>query len=322
MPEVSPDHAVLQIHSTGICGSDLFIVTGKNPRTPPPLIPGHETVGHIVALPEGDNSGFQIGDRVVPFVPMYCGRCRQCRNGRFHQCEQLAILGCQTNGAFAEYISLPQSNLVPVPDDMTDAQAILVEPTSIAVHAVAVSNITVGENVVVVGAGPIGFLVAHVAREAGAARVILVDVADFRIDIARQAGFETLRGDDGALAQQILDATEGLGVDIVFECAAQNSSVGLFARTGTVDSRLVVVANFKHPTEIDLFQLMRKQQVIQLSFLASREDYDVAVSLLRRNRIPAALVGGTNVPFDQINRGFEIARSGKSMRVAIEIAGQ
>lgn len=315
-PVVDSSTAVIRVRYAGICGTDPFIVSGKNPRTPPPLIPGHEFVGTIVKLPPTLRTDLKVGDRVTAFISIHCGACTQCRQGNFHMCENLAILGCQRNGAFAEYVDIPVENLIPVPDSLSDEQAVIIEPVSIAVHAVRLAQVQPGHVGLVVGAGPIGFLVASIARSHGCSPVIVLEVSKYRLDNAQKAGFSIFDARDENLTEFLSERTEGKGIDILFECAAQDSSLDLFMETGSPQSELIVVSNYKSPIEVDFFELARKEQRILTSRLSAIEDYHTAIALLESGVVDSELVTSHFISLDQIEKGLELTSSAKeSMRV-------
>jgi threonine dehydrogenase-like Zn-dependent dehydrogenase len=276
-------------------------------------------VGTVSRLPAGYPGPIAPGDRVVAFVSLFCGECEQCRAGREQLCENLRILGCQTNGAFAEHVLIPTGNLIPIPSELSDRAAALTEPTSIAVHAVSCAGPVSDARTVVAGAGPIGLLVATVARNSGASPVVVLDISPFRLENARRAGFTALDASSPTLEAD-LEAALGGRLDLMFECAAQNSSVGLFVKLGRALSHMVVVGNYKSETPVHFFRMARNEQRISTSWLSSRGDYDSAIELLLDGVIDPDLVSTHVYPLDDIEAAFERARNASdAMRVLVEI---
>ena len=231
-------------------------------------------------------------------------------------CENLAILGCQRNGAFAEYVAIPVQNLIPVPESLSDEQAVIIEPASIAVHAVRLARVQPGQAGLVVGAGPIGFLVASIARSYGCFPVIVLEVSKYRLRNAQKAGFSVFDARDENLIELLGEQSEGKGIDIMFECAAQDSSLDLFMETGSPQSKLIVVSNYKSPIEVDFFELARKEQRILTSRLSAIEDYHIAIDRLESGAVDSGLVTSHFISLDQIEKGLDLTRSAKeSMRV-------
>jgi threonine dehydrogenase-like Zn-dependent dehydrogenase len=174
-PEPGPGEARVRSSQVGICGSDLHAAAGKHPFIDLPVVPGHEAVGTVDAVGDGVQ-GIEAGQRVLIEPNLICGQCRYCRSGRYNLCEHLAVVGCQTAGAMADAFIAPAARLHRVPDDLSDAQATLVEPLSTGTHAVRVAGDLQGRTVAILGAGTIGLLTLIAAREAGAAAIAVTDL--------------------------------------------------------------------------------------------------------------------------------------------------
>mgnify|MGYP000609482736 CR=1 FL=1 len=176
VPEVKDDQVLVKIRNIGICGSDIHVYHGKHPFTKYPVTQGHEVSGEIAEI--GKNvSGFQIGQKVTIEPQVYCGHCYPCRHGKYNLCEELKVMGFQTTGTASEYFAVDASKVTPIPEDMSYEEGAMIEPLAVAVHGVKQMGDVKGMNITVIGAGPIGNLVAQTAKGMGAAKVMITDVS-------------------------------------------------------------------------------------------------------------------------------------------------
>jgi L-iditol 2-dehydrogenase len=244
-----PGEVLIEVLSVGICGSDLHLYeTGKigTLEVDEPLIQGHEFSGRILATGEGacDESGqlLQAGIRVAVEPHMACGHCEQCREGNPNLCPRHTFFGVPpTNGALCERMLVPAANCFPVPDEISDDAAALLEPLGVCLHAADLAKIRIGDTVSVIGCGPIGLLIAKLALLAGAARVFAFDLLEWRVQFARRWGIEAflVKGDEAVeiIAQQ----TGGRGVDVAIEAAWSDHSVQQTVAMARPGGRAVIV---------------------------------------------------------------------------------
>lgn len=189
MPEIGPNDLLIKVRQTSLCGTDLHIYKWDEwaqKTIPVPITTGHEFFGIVEAV--GTNvQGFKPGDRVAGEGHIICGRCRNCRAGRFHLCPSTQGLGVHRNGCFAEYVTIPAFNAFLVPKDIPDDIATILDPFGNAVHTALAFDL-VGEDVLITGAGPIGIMAAMVAQKVGARHIVLTDINDTRLEMARKMG--------------------------------------------------------------------------------------------------------------------------------------
>lgn len=188
-PEIGINDVLIKIRKTAICGTDLHIYKWdefSQKNTPTPLVIGHEYVGTVVAVGAGVRN-VAIGDRVTGEGHIACGHCRNCRRGKLHVCENSVSVGVTRNGAFAEYLSIPESNVVKLSDSIPDDIAAIMDPFGNATHT-ALAFPILGEDVLITGAGLIGTMATGICRFAGARHVVVTDLSDYRLDIARRMG--------------------------------------------------------------------------------------------------------------------------------------
>ena len=188
-PEIGPNDLLIRIRKTAICGTDIHIYNWdawSQANVPVGLVTGHEFVGEVVEV-GSHAAGFSVGDRVSGEGHITCGYCRNCRAGKRHLCRNTLGVGVNRAGAFAEYLALPASNAFPLPDAIDDDTASFLDPLGNATHT-ALSFDLVGEDVLITGAGPIGCMAAGIAKHAGARHVVVTDVNDYRLELARNMG--------------------------------------------------------------------------------------------------------------------------------------
>ena len=188
-PEVGHNDLLIKIRKTAICGTDVHIYKWDewaSKTIPTPMVVGHEYVGEVVDMGQ-EVRGFPVGDRVSGEGHITCGHCRNCRAGRVHLCRNTTGVGVNREGAFAEYLVIPAFNAFKIPDNISDELASIFDPFGNAVHT-ALSFDLVGEDVLITGAGPIGIMAAAVAKHVGARHVVITDVNEYRLDLARKMG--------------------------------------------------------------------------------------------------------------------------------------
>src|ERR1035441_7111464 len=228
-PQPGDDELLIRIKACGICGSDVHGYDGSTGRRLPPLVMGHEAAG-IVESVGSAVSGFRPGDRVTFDSTVYCGTCFYCLRGQANLCDNREVIGVSTPsfrrmGAFAEFVTVPARIAYPLPDNLPFAHAAMIEAVSVAVHAVSLTPIALDDAVVVVGAGMIGLLTLQAVRQAGAGKIIVVDVDDTRLDLARSLGAtQTFNSRNADVIPQILEQTMGRGADVALECVGSTRS--------------------------------------------------------------------------------------------------
>ena len=200
VPEVKENQVLVKIMNIGVCGSDIHVYHGKHPFTKYPVTQGHEVSGEITEL--GKNvTEFQVGQKVTIEPQVYCGHCYPCRHGKYNLCEELKVMGFQTTGTASEYFAVDASKVTPIPEDMSYEEGAMIEPLAVAVHGVKQMGDVAGMNIAVLGAGPIGNLVAQAAKGMGAAKVMITDISDLRL--AKAEGNEVMKYFDA----EITDST-------------------------------------------------------------------------------------------------------------------
>lgn len=318
IPKISSGEALVKVKYAGVCGSDIFICSGKNPRIKPPLIPGHEVVGEVVKIKD-ESHKFNIHDRVVIFPPLSCGSCSFCQKGLNYLCKSLRILGCQTNGGFAEYMKAPIGNLIKIPDSLSFEEAVLIEPLAVTVHAVRLARIEVGDHAAIIGAGPIGLLTAQVLVLSGCSKVIISDLVESRLRIAKKMDFKTVHVEGNDSIDQFLQISPS-GVDLVFECVGHPSTINQIMGIGKAKAQIVIVGMFKELVPIDFFKLSKKEQPIVASFLYTINDFARALELLVLKKIKVKSVVSHVIPLERAHEVFHLVKgAGNPMKILLKV---
>ena len=241
--EASGDQVAVDVGYVGLCGTDVHIVDGSHPRARVPLVLGHELVGRALGGPFA-------GQAVVVDPLIACGTCSACQLGERHVCANLRLIGIDRDGGLSGRVVVDPDRLHPVPDGLALTVAALAEPLAVAVHAVRRAQVAAADKVVIMGAGPIGLLLAHAARRAGAVQIMIGEPGPDRRRFAELAGFETL---DPADPLADLDRrTSGWLADVVFDAAAVPAVAALLPRLVRPAGRIGLVGTYGRPVEVDL----------------------------------------------------------------------
>ncbi|WP_336920986.1 zinc-dependent alcohol dehydrogenase [Aquipuribacter sp. SD81] len=312
-----PGHVHVAPAYTGICGTDLHVVHGDmDARVHPPAVIGHETAGHVVAVGEGVE-GWQPGDAVT-VVPLHAdGTCPACLAGHGHVCQHLTFLGVDSPGALAERWEVPADTLLRLPADLPMRTAALLEPTAVAVHDVHRARVVAGEAVVVVGGGPVGLLVALVARERGA-HVLVVEPDEARRRTAAGLGLDAVPADDDAVAEEVRRRTGEAGAAVAFEVSGTQPGLDTAVAVLAVRGRLCQVGIHPRPRTLDLHRVFWRELELLGARLYTREDWAEAVALVHDGRLPVADLVSDVVPLAEVATAFERLAAGGAVKVLVD----
>jgi len=332
IPICKEDEILVKVDACAVCGSDMKAAASGNIRIKPPRVMGHEFTGIIVETgkkltsPNKGGESYKLGDRIVMATSISCGECYYCRHGHRNLCADLAPMGYSYDGGMAEYVAIPgraiaNGHLIVTPSSLSPEIAVLAEPVSCAVNAVGQCNIRKGDTVLVIGAGPMGILNACIARVYGASKIIFAELNNNRLKQCEQFGFDRLVNPaEEDLKQVVMDETEGYGADVVIiaapaaapqeqalELVRKQGSVMLFASLPVGKSLLNIDSRLIHYKEIHVLG----------SSDATPEHVKKAVEILSSNLFPADKIVTHRLPLDEIEKAFELMRSGESLRVVL-----
>ncbi len=288
-PQPAADEVLVRVRACGICGSDIHGWDGSTGRRRPPLIMGHEAAGEIAAL--GDQvADWRVGERVTFDSTISCGSCGPCQRGQVNLCENRRVLGVspaeyRQHGAFAEYVTLPARILYRLPDALTFAQAAMVEPVSIAIHAIQRVKIAPTDIAVVVGSGMIGLFVIQALRWAGVRRIIAVDLETKRLALARELGAtDTLQSGVVDVLAEVARLTGGQGADLAFEVVGISNTLNLALACLRRGGSAVLVGNLAPKTDFPLQAVVTKELTLY-GTCSSAGEYPLCLDLISRGII-------------------------------------
>jgi len=329
-PVLDPRGGILRVEACGICGTDARTFFNGDHRAPSPWILGHEPVGVLervgadATLPHG----VKEGDRVFLGSILTCGECPQCLDGRQNLCEHHLLYGYDPfPGAFAELAAVPpiaMRNLIPLPHDLASDLATVVDPFACALNGIEVLDVRLGDTVIIMGAGPIGCWQSVMARDRGAARVLLCDLSRDRLDIALDTVGQFVDdawvvGEDNGVSEA-MRRTGGAGAERISVAAPSKQAQQAALEIAAKRARVVYFAGLpKHDpvSQLDMNQLHYKELAILGAYGATPRQYRITMDYLNRRRDELAAVVTHRFPLDRIGEGFETIRSGAGLKVVI-----
>lgn len=306
VPETGDDEVLVKIARTGICGTDMHIFHGHYAADKLPLVPGHEFTGTVAET--GKNvAGFKIGQPVVVDMNIGCGSCYWCRRNEVLNCPAMQQMGITINGAFAEFIAVPARLVIAAPDHVPQADLALVEPLACVVRAARKAQVTFGQSVAVIGAGPIGNLHVQLLRTIGAAPIIVSDISEDRVRMALDAGADIGVTDQADLEATVMRATDGRGADIVIESvghpALYRTAMQLIRKGGHIAAFGLTGAGETLP--VDILQTILEENSIKGSVAGMGQDMHDSLTLLTHGRIKTSAFTRAAFPLADIQTAFD-----------------
>jgi len=288
-PEIGADDVLIEVKACGICGSDVHGMDGSTGRRHPPLVMGHEAAG-VIAETGANARDWHAGDRVTFDSTLYCGACDFCRQNKINLCDNRRVLGIscddyRQHGAFAEYVAVPQRILYRLPEGVAFEQAAMVEPVSVAVHAVGRAPVSSSDTAVVIGAGMIGLLVVQVLRATGCGTIIAVDIEQGKLELAKQFGADlALDADECEVTETIEQQTDGRGADAVFDVVGITPTVSSAVRCTRKGGTVTLVGNFSPTVKLPLQQTVLREISLYGS-CASCGEYPESLDMIARGDV-------------------------------------
>jgi L-iditol 2-dehydrogenase len=285
------------------------------------VVQGHEVSGEIAQVGAGVE-GLAVGDVVTIMPQVVCGRCYSCRHGMYHICDNLKVMGFQTGGAAQEYFRVPANLIIEVPEGIPLEQAAMIEPVSVAVHALGRAGEVLGRRVLVLGAGTIGNLVAQVARAQGAKDVMITDLSDYRLEIARACGIErTVNASREDLGARL---GEGFGpdrADLILECVGAQATIEQAVSLARKGSTIVVVGVFGEKPQVDVGLVQDRELTLLGTLMYQEKDYRTAVALIDAGKIELGRLITDRYPFASYLEAYRHidAAGDRVMKVMIDL---
>lgn len=310
-PQPGPGEVIISVKTVGICGSDIHAYYGEHPYISCPVVPGHEFAGVVTQVGEGVDEAW-LGQRVTVLPSLVCSKCHNCRTGRFNICQDLKVIGCQSDGALAELVKAPADKLFLLPDAMSWEEATLVEPLAVAVHAVRTAGDIVQQRVVIYGGGTIGLMVMQVVRAYGAKEVIVSEPNDFRRDLAQKLGAHHVIDPSSATPSEWLQSKFGPeGIDLAFECVGIETTVREAIISNRKGTTIVIVGVFSKPIMVDMGLVQDRELRLLGTLMYTKEDFAEAIRLLSEGRVQGLPLVTHRLDFANADQAFDLIEKEK-----------
>ena len=306
-PVPGPGEVRLQIETCGVCGSDIHAYYGEHPFIDLPVQPGHEFAGRIDRLGAGVE-GWQVGQRVTAEPSLVCGECEPCRAGRYNICERLKVIGCQSDGALAEYLVVPAEKLVHLPDNMTFEQGALVEPLAVGVHAMRLVPLSAATRLLILGAGTIGLSHLLAARALGVTDITVTDTVAAKLDLARALGAAHVVDVSETSLADFCRAT--FGAERAFDVAAECVGVAATVRDAILALKkggtMLVVGVFGGAVPVELGLVQDRELKLVGSLMYQMDDFIAARDLIAAGRAPMERLITARFPLDRADAAMQM----------------
>lgn len=299
----------IQVAYAGTCGTDLHIFHGHmDKRVTFPHVMGHEMSGIVRQVGEGVTN-VAVGDHVtvMPLAP--CGDCPACRAGHSHICQRLKFLGIETPGAFQGYWTVPAYTVHRLPASLSLQYGALIEPLAVACHDVRRGEVKAGDYTVVLGGGPIGTLIALVARQVGA-HVVVSEINPYRTALLQELGFATVNPKEQDLVATVTQETGDAGADVVFEVTATSAGAEVMTRLPRTRGRIVIVGIFSQAPEVDLHRFFWRELQLCGARVYEHEDFEQAIQFAASGDLPLGRLLTETLPLEEVEKGFRQMESG------------
>ena len=311
----------IRIERIGVCGSDIHVFHGKHPFVTYPLIQGHEYAGVIESIGEGVQ-GVGVGDKVTATPQEVCGVCPPCRRGQYNACEKLKVRGFQAPGCAQDLFVTEADKLVTLPADFEPEQGAFVEPVAVAAHSTRRAGDLTGKHVVVAGAGTIGNFVAQACLSRGAAKVLITDVSEFRLDVARQVGIAATCN----VAKETLADAAGRefgahGFDVAVEVSGVEASLSSLVAEIGKGGTLLIVGVYGDKPQVDMSVICEHELDVKGSMMYRHEDWEQAVKWIASGNVKTAPLVSKHFSFEQYAEAYAFieAEGERSMKVMIDL---
>lgn len=321
IPQVKHGQVLIKMKRIGVCGSDIHVFHGQHPYVTYPLTQGHEVSGQIEMLGEGVTD-LKVGQKVTIEPQATCGECHPCRHGKYNLCENLKVMGFQTIGAASEYFVVDASKVTPLPDSLTFDEGAMIEPLAVAVHAVKQAREVSGGKVVVMGAGPIGILLVQALKAFGAAEIMVTDVSDLRLKLAKECGADYVFNTRNVEFGQVLVGSFGKDkADIIFDCAGNNITMEQAIQNARKGSQIMLVAVFAGMATIDLARLNDSELDLNTTMMYRHEDYVDAIRIVSEGKVVLKPLISKHFPFEDYQKAYEYIDNNResTMKVIVDI---
>lgn len=321
IPKPQEGEALLKVKSIGICGSDIHTYYGKHPFVHPPIVLGHEVCGEIMDL-NSKNSEFKVGDQVVIRPQRTCGTCRPCKNGRYNICDHLNVLGCLSTGAASEYFSVETSLLYKLPNHLSPDAGTILEPLAVGVHAIRRGGNAQGKNVLICGAGTIGNVTAQAAKALGAKAVMITDISDYKLNVAKECGIDyTVNVKHTSLKDAVNNCFGREEIDLILECSALESVLNQAIDIAPKGINIVIVGVFESVPKVDMAAVQDREYSLIGTLMYTHQDYKDAIDMAGNHLVHLEKLITRRFPFEQYPQAYKYIEANRdnTLKVIIQI---
>ena len=319
--ELGPKEILLKIVRIGVCGSDVHVFHGEHPATPYPVIQGHEYSGIIEAVGTEVTKG-KPGMKATARPQLVCGKCGPCKRGQYNACQNLKVQGFQAPGVAQDYFVVTEDRLIILPDTLTMEQGAMVEPAAVGAHSTSRTTGVKEKNVVVAGAGTIGNMVAQFAKAREAKKVLITDVSDYRLNMARKCGIEhTLNVASTPFEEGIKDIFGEEGFQIGFEAAGVQPTLDYLIANVEKGGDIVILGVFSENPVVNMYYLGEHELNVFGSMMYKHEDYEEAVEMIASKRLNIDPLITKHFPLENYLEAYKYIEehSEKTMKVMIDL---
>lgn len=312
---------MLRVRRIGVCGSDIHVWRGQHPFTSYPVVQGHEYSASVEAVGPGVTV-IQVGMKATARPQVVCGTCDPCCRGDYHICNDLKVQGFQAPGCAQDLFVVPQDRIIPLPESLTFEQGALVEPTAVAAHSTARAGDLRNRNVVVLGSGTIGNLVAQAARCRGAKKVLVSDLSDFRLEKARACGVDAVCN---VTTEKLSEAARRVfgaeGFDVAFEAVGSESALNDAVQNLKKGGRIVVLGVFGERPRVDMAVVGDRELSLVGTLMYKHEDYEQAVQWIASGAVNTEALITCHFPFERYADAYHYieAQGDKTLKVMIDV---
>lgn len=318
-PIAAEGQVLVRIMRIGICGSDIHVYHGKHPFTRYPVTQGHEVSGRIEAVGSGVE-GLSVGQKVTIEPQVCCGHCYPCTHGKYNLCEELKVMGFQTIGTASEYFAVDAAKVTPLPETMSYDEGAMIEPLAVTVHAAKRFPELKGARVAILGCGPIGILLMQSCKALGAASVLVTDVSDYRLSVARSVGADyAVNTGETDMEQALRDAFGSDKADVIYDCAGSDITMGQAIRCARKGSTIVLVAVFSKMASVDLAVLNDHELELNTSMMYRHEDYVDAIRLVSEGKVQLRPLMSRHFAFRDYLEAYQYIDENREMTMKVII---
>lgn len=318
-PIAAEGQVLVRIMRIGICGSDIHVYHGKHPFTRYPVTQGHEVSGRIEAVGSGVE-GLSVGQKVTIEPQVCCGHCYPCTHGKYNLCEELKVMGFQTTGTASEYFAVDAAKVTPLPETMSYDEGAMIEPLAVTVHAAKRFPELKGARVAILGCGPIGILLMQSCKALGAASVLVTDVSDYRLSVARSVGADyAVNTGETDMEQALRDAFGSDKADVIYDCAGSDITMGQAIRCARKGSTIVLVAVFSKMAPVDLAVLNDHELELNTSMMYRHEDYVDAIRLVSEGKVQLRPLMSRHFAFRDYLEAYQYIDENREMTMKVII---